>query len=44
MVPVKHKSEKPIMIRNIGEKITKYHIKVPNGFEVSKNEGILEIG
>jgi len=32
MVPVKHKSEKPVMMRNIGEKTTKWQIKVPEGF------------
>ena len=43
-VPVKHNHEKPVMIRNIGEKTTQWHIKVPNGFKVNKTEGILEIG
>lgn len=42
-VPVKHTSEKPIMVRNIGEKTTKWHVKVPNGFKVNKTEGILEV-
>jgi hydrocephalus-inducing protein len=36
LVPVKHTAEKPVMVRNIGEKTTKWHIKVPNGFNVSK--------
>lgn len=44
LVPVKHTAEKPVMIRNIGEKTTKWHIKVPNGFKISKQEGILEVG
>ncbi len=44
LVPVKHTAEKPVMIRNIGEKTTKWHVKVPNGFEISKSEGILEVG
>jgi hydrocephalus-inducing protein len=44
LVPVKHPAEKPIMIRNIGEKTTKWHIKVPNGFKINKQEGILEVG
>jgi hydrocephalus-inducing protein len=44
MVPVKFKSEKPVMMRNIGEKTTKWQIKVPDGFQVNKKEGILEIG
>lgn len=43
-VPVKHVTEKPVMIRNIGEKTTKWKIKAPSGFELSKTEGILEIG
>ena len=44
LVPVKHTAEKPVMVRNIGEKTTKWHIKVPNGFSINKNEGILEVG
>jgi hypothetical protein len=32
------------MIRNIGEKATKWQIKVPSYFKLDKNEGILEIG
>jgi hydrocephalus-inducing protein len=44
LVPVKHTAEKPVMVRNIGEKTTKWHIKVPNGFQASKAEGILEVG
>ena len=43
-VPVKHTQEKPIMVRNIGEKATQWFVKVPNGFKVSKTEGILEVG
>jgi len=43
-VPVKHVTEKPVMIRNIGEKTTKWMIKVPPGFDLSKREGILEVG
>lgn len=43
LVPVKHTAEKPVMVRNIGEKTTKWHIKTPNGFKVSKQEGILEV-
>jgi hydrocephalus-inducing protein len=43
-VPVKHVTEKPVMIRNVGEKTTKWRIKVPAGFELSKDEGILEVG
>lgn len=44
LVAVKHSMEKPVMIRNIGEKSTKWHLKVPNGFKVNKTEGILEVG
>ena len=44
MVPVKFKSEKPVMMRNIGEKTTKWQIKAPEGFSVNKKEGILEVG
>jgi len=36
LVPVKHTAEKPVMIRNIGEKTTKWHLKVPEGFKVDK--------
>jgi hydrocephalus-inducing protein len=43
-VPVKHATEKPVMIRNVGEKTTKWKIKVPSGFQLSKQEGILEVG
>jgi hydrocephalus-inducing protein len=43
-VPVKHNTEKPVMIRNVGEKTTKWKIKVPQGFKLSKNEGILQVG
>lgn len=32
------------MIRNVGEKTTKWRIQVPAGFELSKQEGILEVG
>ena len=43
-VPVKHVTENPVIIRNVGEKTTKWKINTPNNFELSKNEGILEIG
>ena len=36
LVPVKHTAEKPVMVRNIGEKTTKWHLKVPDGFKVDK--------
>jgi hydrocephalus-inducing protein len=43
-VPVKYDNEKPVILRNIGEKTTKWHIKTPSSFQVSKCEGILEVG
>ena len=43
-VPVKHVTEKPVMIRNVGEKTTKWQIQIPSGFELDKKEGILEVG
>jgi hydrocephalus-inducing protein len=36
LVPVKHCAEKPVMIRNIGEKTTKWELRVPEGFKVQK--------
>jgi hydrocephalus-inducing protein len=44
LVPVKFETEKPVMIRNIGEKPTKWHISVPSNFKLDQYEGILEIG
>ena len=44
LVPVKYETEKPVMIRNIGEKTTKWSLTVPNSFKVDKTEGILEVG
>ncbi|MCQ2815788.1 MAG: hypothetical protein MJ252_00835 [archaeon] len=44
-VPVKYKIEKPFIIRNIGEKITKWMLKcVSSSVSISKKEGILDIG
>lgn len=44
-VPVKYKIEKPIILRNVGEKITKWKLKCASlNISVSKKEGILEIG
>lgn len=42
--PVKYLSEKPVMIRNIGEKTTKWFLHMPPGFEVDRKEGLLENG
>ena len=40
-VPVKYKIEKPFIIRNIGEKITKWMLKcVSSSVSISKKEGI----
>ena len=44
-VPVKYKIEKPFIIRNVGEKITKWMLKcLSNSVTISKKEGILDIG
>ena len=41
-VPVKYKIEKPIILRNVGEKITKWKLKTTsNVINISKKEGIL---
>lgn len=44
LVPVKFNNEKPVILRNIGERTTKWEINTPSSFTVSKREGILEIG
>lgn len=44
LVPVKYETEKPVIVRNIGEKTTKWKIIVPNNFRISQSEGILEVG
>jgi len=44
LVPVKYDTEKPVILRNIGEKTTKWQIKTSANFQVNKNEGILEVG
>lgn len=44
LVPVKYDNEKPVILRNIGEKTTKWQIKTPASFNVTKSEGILEVG
>ena len=44
-VPVKYKIEKPFILRNVGEKITKWMLKcVSSSVTISKKEGILDIG
>lgn len=44
LVPVKYETEKPVIIRNIGEKTTKWKIAVPPSYRISQSEGILEVG
>jgi hydrocephalus-inducing protein len=44
LVPVKFPNEKPVILRNVGERTTKWHINCPASFSVNKSEGILEIG
>jgi hydrocephalus-inducing protein len=44
-VPVKYKVEKPIIVRNVGEKITKWMLKSSSqNITVNKKEGILDVG
>lgn len=42
--PVKYATEKPVIIRNLGEKTTKWFLKMPNGFDIDRKEGVLEQG
>ncbi len=42
--PVKYITEKPVIIRNLGEKTTKWFLKLPGGFDSNKKEGVLEYG
>lgn len=42
--PVKYITEKPVIIRNLGEKTTKWFLKLPQGFDADKKEGVLEYG
>jgi hydrocephalus-inducing protein len=44
LVPVKFETQKAVMIRNVGEKTTKWQIRTPPGFKIDKKEGILEVG
>ena len=45
-VPVKHRAEKPVMMRNVGEKATKWRVTMPKYIRMAggKYEGILEVG
>ena len=42
--PVKYTTERPIVIRNVGEKATKWVVKMNPPFTAAKYEGYLEIG
>lgn len=42
--PVKFSTEKPVIIRNLGEKTTKWNLELPNGFSSNQKEGVLEPG
>lgn len=42
--PVKYESPKTIMVRNVGEKPTKFLLKVPPPFSTSIQDGYLEVG
>lgn len=41
---VKYKTEKPVIIRNLGDKTTKWELELPKGFQADKSEGVLEYG
>ncbi|CAK8990089.1 unnamed protein product [Durusdinium trenchii] len=42
--PVKYEAPKTIMVRNVGEKPTKFLLKVPPPFSTSIQDGYLEVG
>lgn len=42
--PVKFNTEKPVIIRNLGEKTTKWNLELPQGFSSNFKEGVLEAG
>ena len=42
--PVKHATSKPIVMRNVGEKATKWVISINPPFSIDRSEGFLEIG
>lgn len=42
--PVKFSTQKPVIIRNLGEKTTKWGLELPSGFSVNQKEGVLEPG
>jgi len=39
--PVKFNTEKPVIIRNLGEKTTKWNLELPFGFTTNFKEGVL---
>jgi hydrocephalus-inducing protein len=41
---VKYCTEKPVIIRNLGEKTTKWTLDLPPGFYIDQKEGVLERG
>ena len=42
--PVKYSTEKPILIRNTGEKTTRWFLNLPSPFDTNKKDGFLESG
>lgn len=42
--PVKYVTEKPVIIRNLGDKTTKWELQLEPGFSADKKEGVLEYG
>jgi hydrocephalus-inducing protein len=42
--PVKYVTEKPVIIRNLGDKTTKWELQLEPGFSADKKEGVLEFG
>lgn len=42
--PVKYSTEKPVIVRNLGEKTTKWNLELPPGFSTLNKEGVLEPG
>ncbi len=39
--PVKYVTEKPVIIRNVGEKTSKWFLELPVNFDANKKEGVL---
>ena len=36
-------TEKPVIIRNLGEKTSKWFLKLPSGFDADKKEGVYKL-